>query len=255
MSHIIPIKAFQDNYIWIIHHSTLPQIIVVDPGDAAPVLEYVNQHQLTIAAILITHHHPDHSGGMHTLSQTFQAPIYGPANDGLAGLTHPVTEKNHIKILGFPDFQIFDIPGHTRGHIAFYTDHVVFSGDTLFSGGCGRLFEGTAQEMYASLEKLAQLPDNTKVYCGHEYTVSNLRFAQAVEPDNPHIAQALLAKTALREKDHPTLPSTLAFEKAINPFLRCTVPTVKHSAETYAKCTLSQNWQIFEQLRAWKNQF
>ncbi len=231
------ISAFQDNYIWIITSEQSATAVVVDPGNADVVIEALQQHALTLAAVLITHHHHDHTGGLSRLvdyAETHQGDIiqvFGPAQESIPGVTHLVREGDRVTIpkieLGF---DVIDVPGHTRGHIAYLSDEVNFSGqrrpalfcgDTLFAAGCGRLFEGTAEQMFASLQKLMNLPPDTAVYCAHEYTLSNLRFAQVAFPDNQDIQQRLAEVEAQREKGQITLPSAIEIERRTNPFLLC----------------------------------
>jgi hydroxyacylglutathione hydrolase len=224
--HIHPIPAFKDNYIWIIHNNQYA--VVVDPGDADVVLQYLASHQLKLVAILITHHHHDHIGGIAELVKNNKTPVYGPVLEQIPHLTHAVQEGDLVHIHTFNiDFKILDIPGHTSGHIAYYGLNSVFCGDTLFGCGCGRLFEGTPAQMYASLSKLAQLPADTAVYCAHEYTLSGIHFALTLEPDNTALQQRLLHDQALRLQNLPTLPSTIAVENATNPFLRCHLPSLQ----------------------------
>jgi hydroxyacylglutathione hydrolase len=224
--HIHPIPAFQDNYIWTIHNDQ--HAIVVDPGDDAVVIAYLTKHQLNLTAILITHHHHDHIGGITKLVDTYTAPVYGPAQESIPHRTHALREGDivHIASLNL-NLEILDIPGHTAGHIAYYGANSIFCGDTLFGCGCGRLFEGTPAQMLASLSKIAQLPADTAVYCAHEYTLSGITFALTLEPDNAALQQRLQHDQNLRNQHLPTLPSTLAIEAATNPFLRCQLPSIQ----------------------------
>lgn len=257
MFNIIPISAFKDNYIWLIANSENRQCIVVDPGDAAPVLSTLSKLDLTLIAILITHHHNDHTGGISELHKKFpDVLVYGPAGENIPCMTNPMAENDEVK---FPsiglDLRVLDIPGHTKGHIAYYGNSMLFSGDTLFSAGCGRLFEGTAAQMYKSLTKLADLPDETRVYCGHEYTAANLKFAQTVEPDNKEIQKQIIEVAAMREKNQPTLPSVMHLEKLTNPFLRCKIVSVIDSVQKKSDEKLTDPTAVFQTLRAWKDTF
>jgi len=251
-----PIPAFSDNYIWMVHDGR--RALVVDPGDEGPVIEVLDRAGLELQAILVTHHHADHVGGIAGLRSRLQGPVIGPAGESIPEPYEPSASPDVVEALGLR-FQVLDIPGHTAGHIAFYCDEVaghpaVFCGDTLFSGGCGRLFEGTAAQMHQSLGLLAQLPGSTRVCCAHEYTLSNLRFARAVEPGN----QALQAYTrwceSQREKGFPTLPSTVQTELQVNPFLRCAVPDVREAAAREG-CASTDPVAVLATLRAWKNGF
>lgn len=224
--HIHPIPAFKDNYIWIIHDKQ--HAVVVDPGDSAVVTQYLAAHQLSLVAILITHHHHDHVGGVAKLVDTYPVPVYGPALEAIPCQIHPLQDGDVVYIASLKlNFKVLDIPGHTAGHIAYYGANSIFCGDTLFGCGCGRLFEGTPAQMLASLNKLAQLPPNTAVYCAHEYTLSGINFALTLEPDNTALQQRAQSDQALRHQHLPTLPSTIALEKATNPFLRCHLPGIQ----------------------------
>lgn len=254
MLHIVPVRAFTDNYIWVIHDRR--HAAVIDPGDAAPVLDFLRRENLQLIAILNTHHHNDHVGGNAALLQEFPVPVYGPMHESIPTLTQRLRERDNIQLAEFPlSLGVLDIPGHTAGHIAYYGANLLFCGDTLFACGCGRLFEGTAQQMYASLQKLAGLPDETQVYCGHEYTLANIRFAREVEPNNQALIELEITTEKLREQNIPTLPSTLAAEKATNPFLRCDQPEVIQSASNYLGESLSDPVSVFAAIRSWKNDF
>src|SRR3954451_18586759 len=229
---IVPISAFKDNYVWTLRNER--HAAVVDPGEARPVLEYLAREKLELAAILATHHHPDHVGGIAELVRHYRVPVFGPKNEPIATLTHPVSEGDRISVPELAmQFEVLDIPGHTRAHIAYYGAGALFCGDTLFACGCGRLFEGTAQQMYTSLQKLAALPDDTKVYCGHEYTLANIGFAKSVEPSNAALSAREGRDRDKRAAGRPTLPSTLGEEKATNPFLRCRESAVVDSVNKY----------------------
>jgi hydroxyacylglutathione hydrolase len=258
MLQIIPIPAFADNYIWLLQKGK--QAVPVDPGDAAPVIAYLERENLQLAAILATHHHGDHVGGIRALLGRAPVPVYGPARETIPGRTHALSEADGIVVPGIDlELAVFDIPGHTAGHIAYVAAEeeppLLFCGDTLFAAGCGRLFEGTPAQMVTSLAKLAALPEATQVYCGHEYTLANLRFAAAVEPDNARIGERRLLEQAKRDRGLPTLPSTIAEERATNPFLRTEEPEVRAAAERRAGHALHGSAAVFAEIRAWKNAF
>jgi len=256
MLKVTPLKALRDNYIWLIHGADPRRVAIVDPGDARPVIQALEAQGLEPVAILLTHHHPDHSAGIPALRELFDIPAWGPANEPVAGMTEAVSGGDRVELPGLGlAFDVIDIPGHTAGHIAFHGHGALFCGDTLFSAGCGRIFEGTPAEMLASLDALAALPDDTRVYCGHEYTLANLRFAQAVEPGNAEIAQHAAHVAALREADAPSLPSTIAVERRINPFLRSDEPAVQDAAARRAGNTLASRVEVFAAVRRWKDEF
>jgi hydroxyacylglutathione hydrolase len=253
-----PIPAFSDNYIWAMHDGQ--RAMVVDPGESSGVLAWLLAEAVTLETILITHHHPDHTGGVGDLRTRTGAHVIGPVRETMPEPLQRVDDGETVKVLGHT-FTVIAVPGHTAGHIAFYCPDVsgqplLFCGDTLFSAGCGRLFEGTPAQMHASLTRLASLPDDTRVCCTHEYTLANLRFALAVEPGNQTLQAHALHCTELRASAQPTLPSTVALEKAINPFLRCAEPEVMRSAQSRAPHAGHLNAQaVFATLREWKNQF
>lgn len=252
----IALAAFSDNYIWLLHDGR--RALVVDPGDAAPVVAALEARGLTLAAILVTHHHPDHTGGIDELRSRLDGPVFGPARERIPAPFTPVGGGQSIEAAGLA-FEVIDVPGHTAGHVA-YVHHpaqgapILFCGDTLFSGGCGRLFEGTAAQMNESLQRLAALPPDTRVCCAHEYTLSNLKFATAVEPDNAALAAHVAACEARRALGEPTVPSTLALEREVNPFLRCDAPAVIAAARRRG-ATADDGATVLGAIRAWKNEF
>lgn len=255
INKVIALNALHDNYIWIIHGTDQSRIIVVDPGDAQPVLTYIKKHNLTLDGILLTHHHRDHSGGITTLLTHYpHIPVYSSEIDKVPGVTHYIIEGQEIF---FPNLNapinILDIPGHTHGHVAFIYKNALFSGDTLFSVGSGKIFEGTATQMYHSLNKLKQLPKNTLIYCGHEYTLANIAFAQIVEPNNQALEQRKKQVQNLRKQNLPTLPVTLDTELQTNPFLRCETPSVIASVQAHVKQSLDSPVAVLLELRKWKN--
>jgi len=259
---VLAVPAFNDNYLWLIHDGK--QAAVVDPGDAKPILAALAQHGLTLCAILLTHHHADHTGGVPELLQHFAVPIFGPRNEAITAITEPLAE-NDVAIVAELGLQltVIDVPGHTKGHIAYVRQRGetngapwLFSGDTLFAGGCGRLFEGTPGQMADSLGKLAALPDDTLVYCAHEYTLSNLRFASAVEPGNLALQERVAADTEKRQQGLPTVPSTVGLEKATNPFLRYREAAILTSLKVAGKLGNDASpVEAFAALRMWKNNF
>lgn len=256
MMPIIPIPAFRDNYIWLLREGR--RVAVVDPGDAAPVLAYLDANGLDLAAIIATHHHGDHVGGIPGLMRRFDVPVYGPAREAIPGRSHALAQGDSIVVPGIGlAFEVIDIPGHTAGHIAFYcaAQEILFCGDTLFAAGCGRIFEGTPAQMWESLSKLAALPGATRVHCGHEYTMANLRFATAVEPANADLPVRTAREQAKRDAGVPTLPSTIAEERATNPFLRAGVAAVAKAASAHAGRALTNVVDVFAELREWKNGF
>ncbi|MDD0974899.1 hydroxyacylglutathione hydrolase [Pseudomonas fontis] len=259
MIQIDALPAFTDNYIWLLQDNATQRCAVVDPGDAAPVLAWLQGHPgWQLSDILITHHHHDHVGGVEQLKAHTGARVCGPANERIPGRDLALGNDDRVQVLGL-DLQVIAVPGHTLGHIAYYggalPTPVLFCGDTLFAAGCGRLFEGTPQQMHDSLERLAALPAATLIYCTHEYTLSNLRFAKAVEPQNPHIAQRFEEVTQLRAQDRITLPSNLALEKLTNPFLRTTETSVKEKADERTGRQNPTPSAVFAGLRAWKDTF
>ena len=257
MVRIHAVPAFQDNYLWVLESHG--RAAVVDPGDAAPVQRFLEEKGLQLDAILATHHHADHIGGVPELARRWKCPVFGPAHDGVDGLTRALVEGEGLVVPGIDlGVKVLDVPGHTAGHIAYVhggEEPVVFCGDTLFACGCGRLFEGTPAQMSDSLGKLARLPAATRVYCAHEYTMSNIRFAEAVEPGNAKLAERKARDAAKRARGEPTVPSTIGEERATNPFLRCAEPEVKASAERHAGRKLGNPVEVFAEIREWKNRF
>lgn len=253
MFEVIGIPAFKDNYIWLLRKGAAA--VVVDPGDAAPVLDVLQREKLSLEAILITHHHQDHQGGIPSLLSYFAAEVYGPASESITALTHPLRGG---EVLSLPVFdcplRVIATPGHTAGHLAYLAGDALFCGDTLFAAGCGRIFEGTVAQMWSSLSCLSVLPDATRVFCAHEYTEANLRFAMAVEPGNRILRDRVDEVAVLRAKGLPSVPSLLSLEKATNPFLRCTVPEVIESARQHGATSL-EAVDVFAALRGWKNTF
>lgn len=256
---ILALPAFQDNYLWLIHDGE--HAAVVDPGDAGPVLAALAEHGLQLTAILLTHHHADHIGGVPRLLEHAQVPVFGPASENIAVVTVPLAEGARVDLPGLAlALDVLDVPGHTRGHIAYVSqgqpEKWLFCGDTLFAGGCGRLFEGTPAQMATSLAKLAALPGDTLVYCAHEYTLANLRFAAAVEPDNRALQLRLVSEAGKRADNVPTVPSTIELEQATNPFLRVASPAIVASLEAAGRAQPGATpTELFAALREWKNVF
>lgn len=260
MLQVEPIPAFQDNYLWLLTRAEQKLAAIVDPGDATPVLDVLKRRSLSLCAIMITHHHADHTGGIGRLIAEFpDARVYGPANENISGIQYKLTEGDAITLPGLDAaFEILAVPGHTLDHIA-YVHHadpkLVFCGDTLFSAGCGRLFEGTAQQMHHSLTKLRALPEKTLVYCAHEYTMANLKFAVAVEPHNQNLQAHVTKCEQLRAQGVPTLPSNMGLEQRINPFLRYDVESVAVAAREHSGSALEQEFEVLAAVRQWKDQF
>jgi hydroxyacylglutathione hydrolase len=255
--NVRPVRAFADNYIWLIEAPAAPgSLIAVDPGDAAPVLAELKRSGTSLAAILLTHHHNDHIGGVPELLRHASVPVIGPDDDRIALRSQTVCDQERCELqdLGL-SFEILQVPGHTVSHIAFFGHGALFCGDTLFSAGCGRMFEGTPTQMTASLERLRALPPETRVFCGHEYTAANLRFALTVEPDNQTALEYQDKVKGVRDAGEPSLPSTLDLEIRVNPFLRCDQPSVSAAAEFRAGMPLPSPAHVFAVLRAWKDTF
>jgi hydroxyacylglutathione hydrolase len=254
MIEVTPIPAFRDNYIWALHDGK--HAVIVDPGDAAPVLDFLHAHKLTLSSILITHHHNDHVGGNRDLLAKHPVPVYGPAGEDIATLTTRLRENDEVTLPELKlTFKVIEIPGHTAGHIAYVGHGMVFCGDTLFACGCGRLFEGTPAQMHRSLAKLAALPGDTRVYCAHEYTLSNIAFARAVEPDNDVLLKREFAEREKRGRGIPTVPSTIALELATNPFMRSNSPTVIAAANQRTHSPHPTPVDVLATIREWKNSF
>lgn len=250
-----PIPAFTDNYIWCLHDNA--NAIVVDPGDAEPVLAFIKAKGLTLSAVLITHHHRDHTGGIAKLvSAVPDLPVIGPRGNHIRGITKSVSQGDTVSlpILNL-SLQVMEVPGHTLDHIAFFGHGALFCGDTLFSAGCGRLFEGSPEQMYHSLNKLKRLSDSTKIYCTHEYTQANVKFAMAVEPNNVALNEYANWVVSIREQNLPTLPTNLKEQKKINPFIRAHELSVKNAAEAYCENNLADDVAVFAAVRRWKDEF
>jgi len=251
---IWPVPIFDDNYVWILEREGSNRVVVVDPGDGAPIIDALSQRDLEVAAVLVTHHHQDHVGGLPELIRCFHPPVYGSSAESIVGIDHPMGGGDRVSLPQIElSLEIVELPGHTSGHIGFIGSGCAFVGDTLFAGGCGRVFEGTMEQMHASLAKLAAQPPDTKLYCAHEYTVSNLRFARAVEPGNEALAHRLDAAETTRTVSLPTVPSTIGYELKTNPFLRCGEASVIDAAEKHSGRTLVSPSEVFAVLRTWKD--
>lgn len=259
MLNIFPVPAFQDNYLWMFHQEGDCRACVVDPGDADPILQALEERKLTLSAILVTHHHADHTGGIDTLLQHYQVPVYGPRSRHIPQITDTVTEGDEVRLLD-TTFKVIEIPGHTLDHIAYFAqpeameEPILFCGDTLFAGGCGRVFEGTYDMMYHSLQKLAILPATSRIFCAHEYTLANLDFALAVMPDDKVLQARITREKAKRSKNIPTVPSTIERELATNPFLRCEDVNVRQSIINEG-IQAAKPVEVFAGIRAWKDRF
>lgn len=260
MIRITPLPAFSDNYIWCMINAASAEAVVVDPGDAAPVEALLADQALSLSAIVITHHHPDHTGGIDALIADRDIPVYGPVSGKIHQITVPLAEGDSLSLWDMR-FSVIEVPGHTLDHIAYFSDcgidgePMLLSGDTLFAGGCGRIFEGNPAMMLASLEKLTTLLPSTVVYCAHEYTLANLAFAEAVEPDNQTLQQRIRQAKAARAQGLPTLPNLLSLEQATNPFLRCDTAPVIARAKQHSGKACSSTSEVFATIRDWKDRF
>lgn len=258
MLTVKPLAAFTDNYIWLLKHDDGKHCVVVDPGDANVVIDELTKESLILNGILITHHHNDHTGGVDELKSRYKIPVYGPENSPYKGITQTLSDGDTLMILN-ESFEVLAVPGHTLDHIAFYTNSTqtpkLFCGDTLFLAGCGRLFEGSPAQMLTAMDKFRELPPKTEVYCTHEYSLANLAFANAVEPNNGKITQTLNQCKKLREQNKPTLPSSIEQELAINPFMRTRKPSVVASAKAYKEVSNMDEVAVFSAIREWKNSY
>lgn len=263
MLQVFPVPAFADNYLWVVHDDR--HAVVVDPGDATPVIDYLSRHNLILDAILVTHHHADHVGGIGALIDWFgpgaRPTVYGPAQEQIPHLAVPVADGDVVKLdaLGLT-FDVLDVPGHTAGHVAYFEakHQWLFSGDTIFAAGCGRLLGGTAQALFSSLSRIGALPSETRIYCTHEYTLSNIRFALVVDHDNPDLQARATLEAARRTRGEPTLPTTVALERATNPFLRTKIASVRDRVIASSSGALrhdASDVAVFATLREMKDQF
>jgi hydroxyacylglutathione hydrolase len=254
MLHIWAVPIFADNYVWILEREGVDRVAVVDPGEASQVIAALDERGLEIAAVLVTHHHRDHVGGLSRIIRNSHPAVYGSGNDSISGVDHPVGDGDTVSIPDLDlDLEVVALPGHTMNHLGFVAPEIAFVGDTLFAGGCGRVFDGTPGQMHESLMRLAALAPETKAYCAHEYTIANLRFARLVEPDNPLLASRLEAVETARAAGLPTVPSTIAIERKTNPFLRCSKPAVVAAAEKRAGRGLKPGAEVFTIIRGWKD--
>lgn len=253
MLSITAIPALEDNYIWLLQHER--HAVAVDPGEAAPVLDFLNKNGLQLEAILCTHRHHDHVDGIEELRGVYNVPVYGRSHPKNPHITHDLREGDRLSLDVLDiEFDIIEVPGHFDGHIAFIAPHILFCGDIMFGAGCGRNFEGTLAQLHRSLQRLAALPDDTLAYCAHEYTANNLRFAQACEPGNPDILRRIDETRALRVAKRPTVPFTIAQEKATNPYLRCAKPEIIRTLKARGLEDTSE-LAIFTALRDWRDHF
>ncbi len=255
MLSIRPIPAFDDNYIWLLQNPAGSKVYVVDPGDDTPVLELLKREGLELEGVLITHKHGDHTGGVDDLLQAWpEARVYGPAHEPIAHLTNKVSGGDRISLPGLGvEFGVMDVPGHTEGHVAYYGHGTLFCGDTMFAAGCGRVFSGTHEQLHHSLQSIAALQPDTRVYCAHEYTMANLGFAKWVEPESAALLARCREASELRGRNEPTVPSLLQLELDTNPFLRTAEPGVIVAAEKYAGRKLTTGAEVFTAIRNWKD--
>ncbi len=258
LMQVTSVTAFDDNYIWFIHglpeNQAQKHIIIVDPGEAKPVIEAIEEHKYIPEAIFLTHHHGDHTGGVGQLLEHYHIPVYGPKNEAIASVTQALSNKDTLSFASMGlNFSILDVPGHTIGHIAYLGQQCLFIGDTLFTGGCGRIFEGTSEQMHHSLAQLLALDKQTQVYCAHEYTLENLKFALIADPDNSQLRKRMKDTQQLRDKQCATVPSSLALELQTNPFLRFNDPAIKAAAEQFAQKALNSPAEVFKTIRYWKD--
>ncbi|HEU4708493.1 MAG TPA: hydroxyacylglutathione hydrolase [Methylophilaceae bacterium] len=250
MLEILPIPAFRDNYIWLLSNGN--NAALVDPGDADPAISALEARQLTLDAILITHHHSDHIGGVPELLKRWPAAVYAPKREHYAFPHTAVVEGSRVILDSLQlQFSVMEVPGHTLGHVAYYGANCLFCGDTLFSGGCGRLFEGAPRQLFDSLQRFAALPPETKVFCAHEYTETNLGFARSLDPDNPFLTARITEVAELRRQGLPSLPSTIGLERETNPFLRCDVPAIRLASGTKS----SEPVEVFTRIREMRNNY
>lgn len=256
MVEISAVPALSDNYVWLIHGRDNARVAIVDPGEAKPVIAALEEQGLEPAAILVTHRHWDHVNGIKGLLKRYDLPVYGPGDEPVPERTQALGDGDRVTLdeLGL-SFDVIAIPGHTLGHIAYAGHGLLFAGDTLFSGGCGRMFEGHPEQMLASLDRLAALPDDTRLYCGHEYTLKNLSFCRAVEPDNPAIDEFVERARQRLDDGRPSLPTTLAEEKRFNVFLRCREANVARAVSEHQGRATEAPAEVFAGLRAWKDTF
>ncbi|WP_092485512.1 hydroxyacylglutathione hydrolase [Candidatus Ichthyocystis hellenicum] len=253
--YVTAISALSDNYIWALHSSYCA--LVVDPGESLPVIDFLKKKKLHLLAILLTHHHFDHIGGVPELVERYKIPVYCPADSRFPSSYERVGNRLRIHSEGRMDvsLEVLSLPGHTSSHIAYYAPPFLFCGDVLFAGGCGRVFEGTYQQMFSSLSDLAKLPDETRIFCAHEYTRNNLRFAKVVEPDNPYLIDRVKEVDSLLKSGQPTVPSRLLEEKRTNPFLRCSLDSVRKFCQRVSGEQCTTPLEVFSTLRAYKDQF